>query len=396
MDLNQVHRVCTGKTCAREFAKGASQSGDPKLRRYATPDGSAEIDLEKTLQNNRDPAVNPVTTNLHIIRSNNDSCDICGRRVYTRVCPVCHNMIPQGAEEEGNSIFVILGPKGVGKSHYIAVLINQLKEVVAPEFNGVLSPATDNTTMKYREMYFHRLFEEKRKLLPTKSFEESDEAREPLIYYLRVFKGDTPQVFTFAFFDTAGEDIVSSNAIISTSMNNFLSKAAGIVFLVDPLQLREVNSRIRIENKPSVGLDPGDALTNIARTIRESRKIKPKSKIDTPLAICYTKCDVLMKSAENEEEDKILFGPSSSLLIPREKGVCDTENLDQIDAELREYTRRVLKDGFLQTADSFEENRMFAVSALGCNPSGSSLPRGVSPFRVEDPFIWLLYREGLR
>ena len=46
--------------------------------------------------------------------------------------------------------------------------------------------------------------------------------------------------------------------------------------------------------------------------------------------------------------------------------------------------------------NGFKEHCFFAVSALGCNPVGSSLPRGVSPMRVEDPFIWLLNREGLR
>ncbi len=396
INLDNVHRVCTNKACARMFAEKAAQSTDKKVSMLATSDGSAEIDLEKTIQNGRDPMLSPVTTEFHIVRSNSDCCDICGRRVYARVCPVCHNSIPQGAEEDGNSIFVILGPKGVGKSHYIAVLINQLKEIVAPEFNAVLSPANDGTTLKYRDMYFRRLFEEKRKLLPTKSFEESDEAREPLIYYLRVFSGDRPQVFTFAFFDTAGEDLVSATAIEMLNVDSFISKAAGIVYLVDPLQIRGINQRINMQNKPAIGPDVTDTLNNISMAIRKNRNIKSKAKIDTPLAVCLTKCDVLMKSPENEEEDKVLFGPATSLLIPREKGRCDMENVDQIDAELREYARRNIGEGFLQMIDSFEESRMFAVSALGCNPTSNSLPRAVSPFRVEDPFIWLLHKEGLR
>ena len=395
INLDAVHKACTSKTCAKMFAAEASQSKDPAVRRYALPDGSAEIDLEKSIQNGRDPVNNPVTTDVHIIRSNSDTCDVCKRRVYTRVCPVCHNTIPQGAEEDGNSIFVILGPKGVGKSHYIAVLINQLKEIVAPEFNGVLNAANDGTTLKYRDMYYHRLFEEKRKLLPTKSFNDSDEAREPLIYYLRVFSGDRPRVFTFAFFDTAGEDLVSTNKMNTLNVNNFIAKAAGIVYLVDPLQIRYINSKIRAENKPAVGPDVTDTLNAISNSIRTSTGLKTKMKITTPLAVCLTKCDVLMKAPENEEEDKVLFGPASSLYIPREKGICDTENFDQIDAELREYARRTIGEGFIQMIDSFEENRIFAVSALGCNPTGGALPRGVSPFRVEDPFIWLLHREGL-
>ena len=109
--------------------------------------------------------------------------------------------------------------------------------------------------------------------------------------------------------------------------------------------------------------------------------------------MCLTKSDVLFKAPENEEEDKVLFGPCSTLHIPREHGRFDKENFDQIDTELEEYLRRCLGDNFIQLVNGFSDHCFFAVSALGCNPTGNSLPRGVSPMRVEDPFIWLLNRE---
>ena len=87
---------------------------------------------------------------------------------------------------------------------------------------------------------------------------------------------------------------------------------------------------------------------------------------------------------------------NSSLHIPREYGKYDEENFEQINAELEEYMRRVIGPEFIQVVRSFKEHSIFAVSALGCNPTGSSLPRGVSPMRVEDPFLWLLSKEGLR
>ena len=105
---------------------------------------------------------------------------------------------------------------------------------------------------------------------------------------------------------------------------------------------------------------------------------------------------MLFKSSEDEEEDKVLFGQCSSLHIPRERGRFDKENFEQIDAELAEYLHRCLGDNFIQTVGGFEEHSFFAVSSLGCNPVGNSLPRAVSPMRVEDPFIWLLNREGLQ
>ena len=394
IDLNNVHYECTGQSCARTFAATAASTHNAELAMYISKDGQYEIDPEKTSFLDRSPD-NPVIVSHHIVRSGRRECDICKRPVYSRVCPKCHNPIPTGAEEVGNRIFVILGPKGVGKSHYIAVLIDQLTKTISPELDGVLSPATDSTTRKYREIYYRRLFEEKRKLPSTRSFENEDANREPLIYYLRLFDQDKPKVFTFAFFDTAGEDLTSTEKILNLRINGFISKAAGLVYLVDPLQNRNINSRINIDGKPDVGPDETDMLNNVCQAIKASEKMRSlsKGKIEIPIAVCLTKSDVLFKKPENGEEDKILFGPGSALKIPREHGGYDKENSDQIDAELEEYIRRNIGDGFVQTVNMFKKHRFFAFSALGCNPTQSALPRAVSPSRVEDPFIWLLNLE---
>jgi GTPase SAR1 family protein len=397
VDMNNIHYVCTGPTCAKTFATNVISTRDERNMIYVSKNGFNEIDREKSLAFGKDPfGPDAIVTKQHIIRNSSGFCDICKRPVYVRVCPTCHNMIPPGAEEEGNKIFVILGPKGVGKSHYIAVLINQLKTVISTEFHGVLNAANDSTTIKYRDVYYHRLFEEKRKLQPTLSFGSSPDANEPLIFFLRILNGDKPQVFTFAFFDTAGEDLVSTNRMMQVNLNAFISLASGIVYLVDPMQVKYINQRIHVDNKPNVGPSATDILNNICQIIRANKKLKGKDKIDIPIAVSLTKSDVLMKIPENEEESKVLFGLGSSLHIPREYGKYDAENFEQIDAELEEYIRRTVGPEFLQLVRSFKDYSFFAVSALGCNPVGSSLPRGVSPQRVEDPFLWLLNREGLK
>ncbi len=397
VDMSAVHYMCTGKTCAKTFAATAASTRSSGVAKYVSADGQNEIDYEKSLHYGRDPlGPNAVVARNHIIRDSSGICDVCKRPVYNRVCPVCHNPIPPGAEEDGNRIFVILGPKAVGKSHYIAVLIDQLKNYVSLEFNGVLSAASDSTTLRYHEMYYKRLYEEKRKLLPTKSYDESDESREPLIYYLRIFDSDRPRVYTFAFFDTAGEDLATSGKMMELNLNSFISRASGIAFLVDPMQIKYVNQRIHVDNKPEVGPDVSEVLNNIGQIIRSNNKVSPKAKIEPPLAVVLTKSDVLFKSPEDEEEDKVLFGQSSSLHIPREHGKFDRENCEQIDAELSEYMRRCAGEDFMQTVNGFQDHCMFAVSALGCNPTGNSLPRGITPMRVEDPFLWLLNKEGLQ
>lgn len=396
VDMERIHYQCTNPSCTERFLKGLEGSA---RKFYGRGRGDREVDPEKTVFLGRDPAgPDPVTTERHIIRNASGDCDICRRPAYLRLCPVCHNPIPQGAEEEGSAVFVILGPKGVGKSHYIAVLIDRLRNSFAKEFGATMTAATDDTSLIYRDVYYRRLFEEGRKLAPTPSFEDDDRAREPMIYHLRFIDGDRPKTYTLAFFDTAGEDLVSSGRIMGLSLNPFISRAAGIVFLVDPLQIPYVNKRIHVDGKPAPGEDVETMLANIANTIRVNRRMSSRERIGIPLAVALTKSDVLMKAPEDGEEEKVLFGPNFAVHIERERGRYDRTNFEQISAETEEYLRRVVSDGFTQTVKEFEDHCYFAVSALGSNPTGSVLKRGVSPMRVEDPFIWLFEndREGRR
>jgi len=393
VDLKDIHYQCTNPACTKIFIR---EQGDKNARKYKSKNPEEEIDVENTIFMGRDPAgTTPVTTKYHITRNASGTCEICKKPVYKRLCPSCHNPIPQGAEEEGSTVFVVLGPKGVGKSHYIAVLINQLRNSFSPEFGATMSPATDRTTLKYRDMYYKRLFEEGRKLAPTLSFEQSKESREPMIYYLRFLGGDAPRVYTLAFFDTAGEDLDSTGKMMGLNLNSFISRASGIVFLVDPLQIPYINNRIRMDNKPPIGGNVANMLSDISNIIRTNHSLKMKEKIPIPLAVVLTKADVLLKAPENDEENSILFGPNSSLNIEREKGKYDKTNFDQISAEIEEYMRRAVSKGFVQTVKEFKEHSYFAVSSLGSNPTGNVLTRGISPMRVEDPFIWLLNCESL-
>jgi len=392
--MDKVHSACTGMFCARNYVSKHARDAECQ---YLSIDRQDEIDYEKTVFRGKDPrSAHATIAKHHIIRDSSMVCDMCGRATYIRLCPTCHNEIQAGAEEGGNRIFVILGPKGVGKSHYMAVLINQIRTYVASEFNAVFNPASDMTTLHYRERYKKPLYDDKVKLPPTQPYDELGDDREPLVYYLNMYGGDRRRVFTFAFIDTAGEDLATAETIGRSNLDALISGAAGIVYLVDPLQMKYVRDRIHIDNLPPVGADISETLNNICNIIRRQRPgLRPKDLIDIPLAVSITKCDVLLKSPEDDEEDKILFSPGSAVRIPRETGIYDEENFEQIDAELEEYLRRTAGEDFIQIVNGFEEHCYFAVSALGNNPTGNGLQRGIMPMRVEDPFIWLLNRKGM-
>lgn len=359
--------------------------------RYVSNDGLSEIDPEKSIYLGIDPyGPKAIIADRHIIRNASMICDVCRRPVYLRVCPFCHNMIPPGADDLENKLFVILGSKGSGKSHYLAVLINQLKENISKEFNGVLIAATDSTALRYRDIYYHRLFIEKKKLSPTKSLFMSSECCDPMIFHFRLFDGSNPKVYTLIFFDVSGDDLISSEKMISSNISSFIYKASGIIYIIDPLQIKYINDRIKMNNKPPPDPDVSDILGNICRVIRTNLNIKPKDRIDIPLAVCMSKSDILFRSSINEEENKVLFDISSSLYTPRGYGYYDKENFEQIDIELKEYFERCIGRNFIQMVNEFKRHCYFAVSAIGYNPINGDLLHGIYPMRVEDPFIWMI------
>jgi len=318
-------------------------------------------------------------------------CDVCKHATYMRLCPICHNPIPEGAEKRGSNIFVVLGSKGVGKSNYLSVLINTLTTTFSSEFGVQVIPASDRTAAKYRGMYYDRLFKDGRILEPTSAYDVSGANKDPMIFYLKPTAEDERKMCTLALFDTSGKDLDTPNNLMSLNIGSFVAAAAGIVFLVDPLQIPYVNERIHIDGKPEPTQDVCERLRIVADLIRSRNKIKPSDRIDIPLAVVLTKADVLMKSPEDEKEEDVLLGPESSIHIPREPGAYDAVNTDEISSEIEEYLRRTIPDGFTDVIGEFAQHKYFAVSSLGRSPVGDSLPRGISPFRVEDPFIWLLY-----
>ncbi|MDN5356980.1 MAG: hypothetical protein AB7D42_00110 [Candidatus Methanomethylophilaceae archaeon] len=389
VDLGNIHYQCTNRSCTRLFVKAIDAGKVENGKTYRSESEDEEIDVENNTFLGIDPdGKDSVRTKQHIVRNSTGVCDICHRPVHKRLCPVCHSPIPQKAEGGKNIIFIVIGARGAGKSHYISVLINHLKNSFAPEFNAIVTPASDRTTSKYREYYYKRLYEDGRKLPPTRTYENIKDFREPMIYYIRFPDKEESNSATLAFFDTAGDG--PDDRFPSIGFNSFLSSASGIIYLVDPLQIPYVNERIKAENIPKPSYDVSASMSAVSEMIRSSMEIHPNEKIPIPLAVVLTKCDILLKAPENEEEEKVLLDISSSVRMPRERGKIDHDNFRQIDAELKEYLRRSVSGDFIDTVDGFEKHCFFAVSALGCNPEGSILNRGISPLRVEDPLIWML------
>ena len=182
---------------------------------------------------------------------------------------------------------------------------------------------------------------------------------------------------TITFFDTAGENLDSSQTMLAE--NQYIVHSDGIIMLLDPLQLPILRQELERKGMylPTANTDSGDILDRTVQLIKEQKNLNADAIIDIPLAAAFTKMDVLM--------DQL---PASSYF----RNQSPHRLIGAFD-EMRSYVEKWNGGGFVQKANAFKEKAFFGLSALGCNPDelNGTVPI-VAPMRVEDPFLWLLYK----
>jgi GTPase SAR1 family protein len=366
ISIKKLHYLCTNRDC--------KVSEDDELH-------AKWLDLPSFIRNQ------------HVVTHHpkDEKCDLCRRTLNRRLCPECHNTLPQGIEDVEGIMLAVIGPKKVGKSVLITVLIQYLKTAFAKEFGTSLHAADENTSTKSLEDY-KRMYENHQTPSGTTSGKADVNTRRPLVYYLKFI--NSKKTISLVFFDTAGEDMDNEDDMLI--VNKYIAKASGIIFLVDPLQIPYVKKRIRVDNPPREESNMATILGRACNIIRSIRKMRQKDVIKTPLAVAFTKCDVIIRDPESSEESTVVLGSDSSLTIDRKKGVYDSVNFKQISAEIESYIDNITEGEFTQVVKAnFSEYQYFALSALGSNPATDRIDRKISPVRIEDPLIWLLHKNGM-
>lgn len=335
-----------------------------------------------------------------------EECPHCKTKSSVRVCPNCHNELPEGVQDNEDMIIAIVGSRDTGKTHFVSVLINELQRRICPSvFNGTFNPVNDAVYNHYRENFYNTVYLDKKlqKLTDSGNVRGESPVRKPLIYEMMIpldAKGKKVRKFTFVFYDTAGEDL--KNEEIMKTVNRYICKASGIIFLLDPLQIMELRLNMtdeEIKSSSSISeeeIEPQEmVLQRIAKLIREDKGLSRNQKIDTPTAIAFSKFDVLKRFFP---KGSIVLEPSSYL---REGTLDKTEWFtvsSEIDAMLKEWGA----GGFARNVDmNFKKYTYCTVSALGQQPVVSKTGGGKAirsipmPHRVEDPFLWILKENGI-
>lgn len=327
-------------------------------------------------------------------------CNHCSLNTTSLKCPECKEILPQSVDELSDVIIAIIGAKESGKSHYIAVLVEQIKKLYK-QFGWNLVALTTDTTRRYRAEFYDPLFKDHRTIDATQ-----EGIRKPLLYSLRFRKkfGLFNRRIMLAFFDTAGEELDRMIHEMD-NINRYIYNASGIICLLDPLQLdsvrQELEPRIGKKALPQKNTDTETVLTNVRSLIQHGFKSQGRSfgnsKIPIPLALAFSKIDVL--KTDDPNASPVLFDKTSSPIFQptRHNGVFSQEQFKNIHDYLDTWLHEVdTSQSIIQPCLEFEKVGFFACSALGHNPQETqTLKQDPAPLRVEDPFLWILRQKGL-
>ncbi|CAH0118273.1 MULTISPECIES: hypothetical protein [unclassified Paenibacillus] len=303
-----------------------------------------------------------------------------------RLCPKCHNDLPISAGKVPSNIISIVGASQVGKSVYMTSLIHTLQNTTADNFDAACMPLNADISRKFRQNYEEPLFERNDLLEST----QKEVLQEPFIFQF-IFKDETKPPLMLVFFDAAGEGMVDQEYLDLYAAH--IKNSTGILFMVDPLQIKTIREKIRV----NLGDEPGEWVSQydeprdvVLSMYQNFIGFEEGSKTDIPTAVVLTKSDML--HAIKEEDGEYIKANSNLFHNYVHKKHLNLTEFENINGEIRRFIEKVDRP-FKGALDvHFNNIAFFAVSALGSNPVNQKLKGLVDPIRVDEPFIWLLYK----
>jgi len=311
-------------------------------------------------------------------------CDLCAVESKKRLCPICHFELSHDVGEIDDHVIAIIGARETGKGHYITTLINRLENEVGTQFNFSLRMLGDDTRKRFEEDYRTPLLRRKEMLQPTQSAAVDSRVKSPMVF--RLTPKNRSQAINLSFFDSAGEDMQSLDMLSSEA--RYICSASGIIFLLDPLQIDAVRGQLSPDILPvrDYTAEPVYIVERLRELFERRLGISANTMIKTPVAFVLSKIDTLLPIIE----------PGSALHLTGEHfGSFNLTDAQSVHTEIRNYLDSWMGSGISNRVEAeFGQHAFFGVSSFGRTPESGRLET-ISPIRVEDPFLWLLYQLGM-
>lgn len=309
--------------------------------------------------------------------------DDYGNITTRRICPFCHNDVPQSAGFAPSTLISVVGASLSGKSVYFTSLIHMLKTVTPRNFPIFCTPINNEMGRKFKHEYEDPLIEHGMLLNQTQK-----EKQQKLFVFTFSFSDETLPEINIAFFDIAGEGMVDTEYMDIYA--SYIRNSSGILFLADPLQFSAVGKKIALKN----GLDYtgfSDEPASVLRGLVEDYIYKQgNGTSDIPTAVVLTKTDLLKVLQYDggyiHQDSRIFMNFTHRTFFNLSKFYNINDEAEDFICEVDPNFRNALKRRFADLG-------FFAVSALGTKPEGQRVA-SFAPVRVDEPFLWLLHRLG--
>ena len=326
----------------------------------------------------------------------NSCCPACGQWTATRACQHCHSALPDGIGGKSNMVIAIVGDTCAGKSNYIAVLIQRIRELYK-QFGWTFGAADCFTDDYYKKAFHKPLYVDAKTVCATLSAHGNIDARRPLLYSLDMAQGNKWKSIILSFFDTCGTDLHDHHNGFNTiermmKLYPCIYNATGIILLADPLNFPEIREKVKLSGISEDTMFPinimaaGNIIERVINLIQCRKQLGRDKKIDIPLAVTFSKIDLLKTILGGDAPvfQQSLHNGVFSLADFQNNNDCFRDWIYEYDPQLISATR------------CFKDAAFFGVSALGGNPDKIvNLPFAKPlPIRVEDPLLWLLWKNG--
>ena len=312
---------------------------------------------------------------------------------HRRVCPHCHNPLPEEYGRNEVKFISVIGVSNSGKTVFLSQLLRNMSKIgakVALTIN-VMNPFTSKFINDNRIDVNLPMPQG----TPVKVF------LQPLFYNVEYLdsNGKKKQT-TFVLYDVAGEIFETENVGLVPLFAKFIEHSNGLMVLIDPSQIEHIGLGTRTDKE----IENTEAVFNAIRSIMSSGT---EEKCKIPLAVCVSKTD--------SEGIKNAFGLHlSGLLLNEVTGIRNSETnrpLRKFNAKEYNNIADGLNDFFLRFMETvhnllytgYETYAYFGFSALGCDTEErvgidgrkQKFPIGpILPMRLEEPILWLFNKLG--
>lgn len=307
-----------------------------------------------------------------------------------KVCPNenCRRDLPPTAGVYDSMMLGLVGARASGKSHYVAALVEELSARVGARFNSSLMALDWETQQRYDNEFYRRLYLNSQEIPP------SSQDDPPLLYELRMAPTGSRgrwRGVTLALYDRAGEAFERMNDIAEKSP--YLERVRGLVLFVDPLQVPRVREIVGNSAKlpPDDDLSgrPSNIVANVVSVVRSRGLLNDQRPFQTPVAVTFTKCDVLQNAGlirrDSQWHDRNRY----------HDGSYDRQLHEDISGVFGSLMQEWAPAAHQSIAVNFADYAFFGVSATGCASDDQGNYPHVSPWRVEEPVLWLLWKLGI-